>query len=70
LPLNIEVKILYFADNNKLVQYVTPQAAGTILRFIQAFGQTLCFIDEDEDTIVIELYAQQFNWTAIQGKQC
>jgi cytochrome c oxidase subunit 2 len=22
------------------------------------------FIDEDEDTIVIELYAQQFNWTA------
>ena len=22
------------------------------------------FVDEDEDTIVIELYAQQFKWTA------
>jgi cytochrome c oxidase subunit 2 len=22
------------------------------------------FVDEDEDTIVIELYAQQFNWKA------
>ena len=22
------------------------------------------FIDEDEDTIVVELYAQQFKWTA------
>jgi cytochrome c oxidase subunit 2 len=22
------------------------------------------FVDEDEDTVVIELYAQQFNWKA------
>jgi cytochrome c oxidase subunit 2 len=24
----------------------------------------IMFVDEDEDTIVIELYAQQFNWKA------
>jgi cytochrome c oxidase subunit 2 len=24
----------------------------------------IMFVDEDEDTVVIELYAQQFNWKA------
>ena len=60
-------KALYFADNNKLeaVWSVIPAVvlAGLILYGLYAW-KNIMFVDEDEDTIVIELYAQQFNWKA------
>jgi cytochrome c oxidase subunit 2 len=35
------------------------------------FATNIMFVDEDEDTIVIELYAQQFNWKArYSGNEC
>jgi cytochrome c oxidase subunit 2 len=60
-------KALYFADNNKLeaLWSVIPAVvlAGLILYGLYAWTNIM-FIDEDDDAIVIELYAQQFNWTA------
>jgi len=58
---------LYFSDNNKLefVWSVIPAIvlAGLILYGLYAWTNIM-FIDDDEDTIVVELYAQQFKWTA------
>ncbi len=60
-------KALYFADNNKLeaLWSIIPAItlAGLILYGLYAWTNIM-FIDEDEDTIVIELYAQQFKWSA------
>ncbi len=60
-------KALYFADNNKLeaVWSIIPAVvlAGLILYGLYAWTNIM-FVDEDEDTVVIELYAQQFNWKA------
>jgi cytochrome c oxidase subunit 2 len=60
-------KALYFADNNKLeaVWSVIPAVvlAGLILYGLYAWTNIM-FIDDEEDTVVIELYAQQFKWTA------
>jgi cytochrome c oxidase subunit 2 len=60
-------KALYFADNNKLeaIWSVIPAVvlAGLILYGLYAWTNIM-FIDEDEDTVVVELYAQQFKWTA------
>lgn len=60
-------KALYFADNNKLeaIWSVIPAVvlAGLILYGLYAWTNIM-FIDEDEDVVVIELYAQQFKWTA------
>ncbi len=60
-------KALYFADNNRLefIWSVIPAIvlAGLILYGLYAWTNIM-FIDEDEDTVDIELYAQQFNWTA------
>lgn len=60
-------KALYFADNNKLeaIWSVIPAVvlAGLILYGLYAWTNIM-FVDEEEDTIVIELYAQQFNWKA------
>jgi cytochrome c oxidase subunit 2 len=36
--------------------------AGLILQ--DCMLDNIMFVDEDEDTVVIELYAQQFNWKA------
>ena len=62
-----ENKALYFADNNKLeaVWSVIPAIvlAGLILYGLYAWTNIM-FIEDDEDTVTIELYAQQFNWTA------
>ena len=62
-----ENKALYFADNNKLeaIWSVIPAIvlAGLILYGLYAWSNIM-FIDDDEDTVTIELYAQQFNWTA------
>ena len=60
-------KALYFADNNRLeaIWSIIPAIvlAGLILYGLYAWTNIM-FIDEDEDTVVIELYAQQFKWTA------
>ncbi|MBQ0907262.1 cytochrome c oxidase subunit II [Flavobacterium sp. F-328] len=60
-------KALYFADNNKLeaIWSIIPAVvlAGLILYGLYAWTNIM-FVDEDEDTVVIELYAQQFNWKA------
>jgi cytochrome c oxidase subunit 2 len=58
---------LYFADNNKLevIWSVIPAIvlAGLILFGLYAWTNIM-FIEDEEDTVTIELYAQQFNWTA------
>ncbi len=60
-------KALFFADNNKLEALWSSipaiVLAGLILYGLYAWNNIM-YIDEDEDVIVIELYAQQFNWTA------
>ncbi|MEA9415905.1 cytochrome c oxidase subunit II [Flavobacterium sp. PL02] len=60
-------KALYFADNNRLeaLWSVIPAVvlAGLILYGLYAWNNIM-FVDKDEDTVVIELYAQQFKWTA------
>ena len=60
-------KALYFADNNKLeaIWSVIPAIvlAGLILYGLYAWTNIM-FIDDEEDTVVVELYAQQFKWTA------
>ncbi|WP_278034784.1 cytochrome c oxidase subunit II [Flavobacterium nitratireducens] len=60
-------KALYFADNNKLeaIWSIIPAVvlAGLILYGLYAWTNIM-FIDEEEDTVVVELYAQQFKWTA------
>jgi len=62
-----EQKALYFADNNKLevIWSVIPAIvlAGLILYGLYAWSNIM-FIDKDEEVIEIELYAQQFKWTA------
>ena len=60
---NKDKRALYFADNNKLeaIWSVIPAVvlAGLILYGLYAWTNIM-FIDEDEDTVVVELYAQQF----------
>ncbi len=60
-------KALYFADNNTL------EAIWTIIPVIVLAGliiyglftwNTIMNVSEDDDPLVIELYAQQFNWKA------
>ncbi len=60
-------KALYYADNDKLefIWTIIPVIvlAGLILYGLYTWTNIM-FIDEDEDTIVIELYAKQFSWEA------
>ncbi|NDP26895.1 MAG: cytochrome c oxidase subunit II [Flavobacterium sp.] len=60
-------KALYLADNSKLevIWSGIPAIvlAGLILYGLYAWTNIM-FVDENEDTIEIELYAQQFKWTA------
>ncbi|MDI9255814.1 MULTISPECIES: cytochrome c oxidase subunit II [Flavobacterium] len=62
-------KALYFADNNKLefIWSIIPAVvlAGLILYGLYAWTNIM-FVDEkdEQDAIVIELYAQQFKWEA------
>ncbi|NIK90552.1 cytochrome c oxidase subunit II [Mangrovimonas sp. CR14] len=63
-------KALFYADNNTL------EAIWTIIPVITLAGliiyglftwNSIMNVSEDEDPLVIELYAQQFNWTARYG---
>jgi cytochrome c oxidase subunit 2 len=63
-------KALFFADNNKL------EAIWTIIPVIVLAGLviyglntwiTVMGVDESDDPLVVELYAQQFNWKARYG---
>ena len=60
-------KALYLADNNRLevIWSGIPAIvlAGLILYGLYAWTNIM-FVDKNEDTIEIELYAQQFKWTA------
>ena len=60
-------KALYFADNDKLefIWSVIPAIvlAGLILYGLYAWTNIM-FVDEDEDVMVVELYAKQFAWEA------
>ena len=60
-------KALYFADNNTLeaVWTIIPVIvlAGLILYGLFTWNDIMN-IDEEEDPMVVELYAQQFNWKA------
>jgi cytochrome c oxidase subunit II len=62
-----ENKATFFADNNKLeaIWSSIPAVvlAGLILYGLYAWNNIM-FVDEDEEVIVIELYAQQFKWSA------
>ncbi|RAV28550.1 cytochrome c oxidase subunit II [Sinomicrobium soli] len=60
-------KALFYADNDKLefIWTIIPviTLAGLILYGLYTWT-TIMDINEDDDPIVIELYAQQFNWKA------
>ncbi|MGB1230727.1 MAG: cytochrome c oxidase subunit II [Winogradskyella sp.] len=60
-------KALFYADNNKLefIWTIIPVIvlAGLILWGLFTWNDIMN-IDEDEDPMVVELYAQQFNWKA------
>lgn len=60
-------KALYFADNDRLefIWTIIPviTLAGLILWGLYTWTNIMDF-DADDDPMVVELYAQQFNWTA------
>lgn len=60
-------KALFFADSNKL-EIVWSGIPAVVLALLIGYGLyswvDIMFIDKNEETIEIELYAQQFNWTA------
>lgn len=60
-------KALFYADNNKLefIWTIIPviTLTGLILYGLYTW-QSIMNIDEENDPIVVELYAQQFNWKA------
>ncbi len=60
-------KAFYFSDSNRLefIWSVIPAIVLAVLILYGLYAWTnIMFVDEDEDVIVVELYAQQFNWTA------
>lgn len=60
-------KALFYADNDKLEMIWTLIPVITLAGLI-GYGlftwSEIMFVEEDEDTVVVELYAQQFNWKA------
>ncbi|WOD42082.1 cytochrome c oxidase subunit II [Hwangdonia lutea] len=63
-------KALFFADNNKLeaIWTIIPVIvlAGLIIYGLNTWIHIMG-VEETEDTLVVELYAQQFNWKARYG---
>ncbi len=62
-----EKKALFYADNHKLefIWTIIPVIvlAGLIIYGLFTWSDIMSF-DEDEDTLVVELYAYQFDWRA------
>ncbi len=60
-------KALFYADNDKLefIWTIIPviTLAGLIIYGLFTWSDIM-FVEQDEDTLVVELYAQQFNWKA------
>lgn len=60
-------KALFFADNNKL-EFIWTIIPVIVLAGLIIYGLNtwinIMGVDESEDPLVVELYAQQFNWTA------
>ena len=60
-------KALFFADSSKL-EIIWSAIPAVVLAVLIGYGLfawvDIMFVDESEDTIEIEIYAQQFNWTA------
>jgi len=60
-------KALYFADNDKL-EFIWTIIPVIVLAGLIIYGlftwSDIMNIEQDDDTIVVELYAQQFNWKA------
>ena len=63
-------KALFFADNDRLefIWTIIPVIvlAGLILWGLYTWT-TIMDINDDDDPLIVELYAQQFNWTARYG---
>ena len=60
-------KALFYADNDKL-EFIWTIVPVIVLAGLIMYGlftwNDIMIIDEEEDPLVIELYAQQFNWKA------
>ena len=60
-------KALFYSDNHKL-EFLWTIIPAIVLTIIITYGlvtwSDIMNVDQDEDPIVIELYAQQFNWKA------
>lgn len=60
-------KALFFSDSTKL-EVIWSGIPAVVLAVLILFGlyawTNIMFVDEDEETIVVEVYAQQFKWTA------
>jgi cytochrome c oxidase subunit 2 len=65
-----ERKALFFADNDRLefIWTIIPVIvlAGLILWGLYTWTNIMD-VNEDDDPLIVELYAQQFNWTARYG---
>jgi cytochrome c oxidase subunit II len=64
---NKDRKALYYADNDKLefIWTIIPVVVLAVLILYGLYTWTnIMFIDEDEDVIVVEVYAKQFGWEA------
>ena len=74
MPISTEVKkvkkALFYADNDRLefIWTIIPVfvLAGLILYGLYTWSDIMNF-DEDDDPLIVELYAQQFNWKARYG---
>ena len=62
-----ENKALFLSDSTKL-ELIWSSIPAIVLTVLILFGlyawTNIMFVDKDEETVVIELYAQQFKWTA------
>ena len=60
-------KALFYSDNHKL-EFLWTIIPAVVLTILITYGlltwSDIMNVDQDEDPIVIELYAQQFNWKA------
>ncbi len=60
-------KALFFADNNRL-EFIWSVIPAVVLAGLILFGlyawTNIMFVDKDDDVMVVEVYAKQFQWEA------